>query len=318
MSKKYLLVASTGGHLTQLAKLAPRLGVDPNSVWLTFRSPQSISLLPGSRKVFVPYVAPRDFKGVIRTAGVVYRTLRGERFDSVVSTGAGIAIGAFLAAALCRVPRLYIESVSRTNGPSLTGRLTSILHLAALRTQHPTWANRRWTYHGSVLNEYSRVPATPRTKSCGRRILVTLGTIKPYRFDAAVDAVLRCVAPTDTIVWQLGATSRRNLPGKTFDLLDSERFIDEVRAADIVISHAGVGTIIQLLDQGIYPIILVRRSERNEHVDDHQSQIAQLLTTEDLAVTVEAPLMEEKHLIQAQQYQVAAREREDQEGNQWC
>jgi hypothetical protein len=43
--RKLLLVASTGGHLAQLVRLAPGLGASPSSLWVTFDSVQSRSLL---------------------------------------------------------------------------------------------------------------------------------------------------------------------------------------------------------------------------------------------------------------------------------
>lgn len=55
---RQLLVASTGGHLAQIVKWAPRIGAAEDSLWVTFESPQSESLLDGRRVLKVPYVAP--------------------------------------------------------------------------------------------------------------------------------------------------------------------------------------------------------------------------------------------------------------------
>ena len=45
-SSDTMLVASTGGHLAQMFKLAPRIEPDPaRRVWVTFDTPQSRSLL---------------------------------------------------------------------------------------------------------------------------------------------------------------------------------------------------------------------------------------------------------------------------------
>src|SRR4051794_32845834 len=84
---KLVLAASTGGHLWQLSRLAPHLGAAEDSLWVTFDSPQSRSLLKGRRVLYLPYIAPRDFKAA---AGVIFplRTaFRNEQFDGVVSTG---------------------------------------------------------------------------------------------------------------------------------------------------------------------------------------------------------------------------------------
>ena len=82
--KKVLLVASTGGHLFQLTRLAPRLGLSPDSEWVTFDTPQSRSLLKGKVVHHVPYVAPRDWKNIVR-AHHQTRNLRHD-FDATLST----------------------------------------------------------------------------------------------------------------------------------------------------------------------------------------------------------------------------------------
>src|SRR4051812_32040219 len=89
--KKLLLVASTGGHLWQLSRLAPRLGASTESLWMTFDSPQSRSLLEGRRTAYLPYVAPRDWRGTLRAWHRIRAVVVAEHFDAVVSTGAAIA-----------------------------------------------------------------------------------------------------------------------------------------------------------------------------------------------------------------------------------
>lgn len=297
---KHLLVASTGGHLAQLHRIAGTLGVSDDSLWVTFDTPQSRALLEGRRVLTVPYVAPRDWRGVLRATRMILRGTRGESFDRVVSTGAALAVSGFLAATLKRVPRLYIESISRVRGPSMTGRLVAALRLASLQTQHRAWATSRWVYRDSVLSSYSTEPATdgvgeavPSSEAgpggAPASLFVALGTIKPYRFDAAVDAVLDTGLASSDTVWQLGATTDRELPGRVCGEMSGQEFERCARGADAVITHAGVGTVMQLLDWGIRPVVLVRRAHRGEHVDDHQTQIADLLRQHDLATVADEP-----------------------------
>ncbi len=291
---KYLMVASTGGHLAQLNRIAGSMDVHDDSLWVTFDTPQSRALLRGRRVLTVPYVAPRDWRGVLHAAWIILRRTRGESFDRVVSTGAALAVAAFLAARVKRVPRLYIESISRVQGPSMTGRLVAWLRLASLQTQHRGWASSRWVYRGSVLAGYTSEPAPGGAPSADAldappAMFVALGTIKPYRFDAAVDAVLGTGLASERTVWQLGATTERELPGVVRGEVSGEEFERCAREADVVVTHAGVGTVMQLLDWGIRPVVLVRRAHRGEHVDDHQTQIAELLRQHDLATVAEEP-----------------------------
>jgi len=285
--RKLLLVASTGGHLAQLVRLAPGLGASRDSLWITFDSMQSRSLLAGQRRIHVPYVRPRDYIGMMRAAGIVRRVLKHESFDGAVSTGAGLAVSALPQAAISGVPSLYIESVSRVEGPSLSGRMLAASRLVSLRTQHPAWATDRWTTHPSVLSTYHPLI---RHQPDHPSLFVTLGTIEGYRFDSLVDAVLASGLADERTVWQLGYTNNRtDLPGQVYQMMPSAQFVDAALSADVVITHAGVGTFMGLLEMGIFPVIVTRRKHRGEHVDDHQTQIAELAGFLGVARAVDAP-----------------------------
>lgn len=284
---KALLVASTGGHLSELLRLTPTFEPDPDSLWVTFRTPQSEKLLEGRRVHYLPYIGPRDLRGTLRAVPQVHELVRREHFDLAVSTGAAIAVGALPVTAAAGVPSTYIESVCRLAGPSVTGRILARVPRVALRTQHAGWAGGRWHAHPSVLDEYRSVPRDrPRT---GGGLFVTLGTIRGYRFDSAVDAVLASGLADERTVWQLGATQRDDLPGTVAEQLTPDEFARCAVEADVVVAHAGVGTLLDLLALGVYPVQAVRRSSRGEHVDDHQLQIADLVHERDLGRPVEGP-----------------------------
>jgi UDP-N-acetylglucosamine transferase subunit ALG13 len=290
---RVLFVASTGGHLTELHRLAPAMNAAEDSTWVTFDTEQSRSLLRGTATAFVPYVGPRGYRETARAIRRIFDILKRERPAAVVSTGAAVALSAFIAARLRRIPCFYVESVSRIQGPSLTGRIVAALHLADLRTQHPGWASSRWKPYPSVLSEYEAV-ATVTAPAALRRpqLFVTLGTIRPYRFDALIDAVLATGMANEGTVWQLGSTTRDDLPGRVVNTLSSQEFQSLCLGADVVITHAGVGTAITLLDAGIYPIVVPRRAPRHEHVDDHQLEIAELLADKGLADVHEADALD--------------------------
>lgn len=297
---RLLLAASTGGHLTQLHALARAAGVSEHATWVTFDSPQSRDLLRDQRVVWVDYIAPRDLRGTLRARRQLARDLAGARFDGVVSTGAALAVAAFLWGRAQQLPRRYVESVSRTDGPSLTGRIVRALRLADTFSQHASWASPAWPQASSVLRGYAR---RPRRDAPGSdrplRILVTLGTIRPYRFDRLVDRVLAITGPDDEITWQLGVTERAGLPGDAAALIPQGELLDAARAADVVITHSGVGTILQLLGEGISPVVVPRRRQHREHIDDHQLQIWQLLADSRVAHPVEVEDLSRASLLAA-------------------
>jgi beta-1,4-N-acetylglucosaminyltransferase len=59
-----------------------------------------------------------------------------------------------------------------------------------------------------------------------------------------------------------------------------------LRAARVVISHAGVGSILSAAQHGHRPVVVPRLAQLGEHVDDHQSQLARALEATGRAVVV--------------------------------
>lgn len=295
--RKHLFVASTGGHIAQLSRLAPGLDPTDDSLWVTFDSPQTRSLLAGRRRVHVPYVRPRDASGAARAAAIIRRILRHEHFDAAVSTGAAIAVSALPLAAMAGVPSTYIESISRVNGPSLSGRLVAATGLVEMRTQHPTWAGGRWGLHPSVFSTFRSSRREPVERPS---LFVTLGTIQGYRFDSLIEAVLATGLADERTVWQTGfTTGRTDLPGRVHEQMGAAEFESAARSADVVISHAGVGNLLGFLEMGIRPVLVTRRKHRGEHVDDHQTQVAGLVGDLDIASVVDAPLLGRRLVLEA-------------------
>jgi UDP-N-acetylglucosamine--N-acetylmuramyl-(pentapeptide) pyrophosphoryl-undecaprenol N-acetylglucosamine transferase len=278
--KKFCIVASTGGHLVQAVSWHKRLQLDEASTFVTFDSPQSQSLLANHRRMYVPYVAPRAIDGVLRSIPSMLRTLKSERFDGVLSTGAGLGLAGLASAKLQRLPFYYIESVSRFEGPSLTGKLVSFTERRTF-TQHSGYP-AGWAYAGSLLDEYEPELALDLAPRRGLRIFVTLGTIRPYTMERLVSTVQGLLREGDSVTWQLGATPDIGLPGRVRDYMSAKEFEAECREADVVVTHAGVGSLLALLDMGKRPVVMTRRKDLREHVDDHQCQVARELATRGL------------------------------------
>ncbi|MFC9836881.1 glycosyltransferase [Rhodococcus sp. NPDC127530] len=302
---KVLWVASTGGHLEQLVRIAEGLDDDKSSLWVTFESQQSRSLLSERNVHFVDYVSPRDVRGAINAARKVRPMIVNGDFDFCVSTGAGLAAFVLPMARAHGIQTLYVESVSRTQGPSLTGRLMRIAPGVSTFTQHREWSTRKWRYLGSLLETWDVRQQDKRNDSI--KILVTLGTIKPYRFDRAVDAVLKMIEPNDEVVWQLGATARTSLPGMVHTEIRATELMQIAKSSDVVITHSGVGSILSLLDAGIAPVLAVRERASGEHVDDHQKQIADAMVGRGLACRLDLDTPDRGVLLEAQRLVVEKR-----------
>jgi UDP-N-acetylglucosamine--N-acetylmuramyl-(pentapeptide) pyrophosphoryl-undecaprenol N-acetylglucosamine transferase len=298
--ERILFVASAGGHIAELRRLAERIPSADESLWVSFDGDQARSVLADVPSLSVAYIAPRDGLAVLLAVRSFLPLLRGGQYDRVISTGAAVAVSAFIAARLARVPATYIESVARVDGPSLTGRIVQTLRLAELRMQHPNWNRRGWHPWPNVLAQYPRLPEIGPAPAGGLyKVFVTIGTIHPYRFDSVVDAVLRSGLANEHTVWQLGCTTRDDLPGTVLEQMTFEEFQKQAQLADVVVTHAGVGSLFALLDLGIHPVVVPRRRRRNEHVDDHQEQIAEHLRDLGVAHVVEAPGLVAEDLLVA-------------------
>jgi UDP-N-acetylglucosamine transferase subunit ALG13 len=291
--QKCLLVASSGGHIAQLNWLAGSADVHEDSLWMTFRTEQTEALLAGRRVAWLDYVPPRGFRELGPASAAIMRTLARERFDTAMSTGAGLALPALLGQAAKGGRSVYVESISRVDGPSQTGRILARAPRIERYTQHRGWADKRWAWAGSVLDGLEATPATPRDGI--RNVLVTLGTIKPFRFDRLVDRLLAVLPADASVTWQLGCTTRTDLPGEVHAELPATRMSELFASSDLVVSHAGVATALQLGAVGANTILVPRRSAHGEHVDDHQTQIARLFAGAGLARVVEADDLKPEH-----------------------
>jgi UDP-N-acetylglucosamine transferase subunit ALG13 len=282
-----LLVASTGGHLSQLHALAPRIpGADPaDRTWVTFDTPQSRSLLAGEDVVFVRYTAPRDWRSLARNLAPAWRLLSDSRFGHVISTGSGIALTFLPLARAKGLPATYVESAARSEGPSMTGRILARVPGVRLGTQYHAWADERWAYVGSVLDGWAPAERAPGAEEAApiRRVLVTLGTI-PYDFRRLVERMLAIVPAEAEVTWQTGATDVSGLPIEARALMPGDELEAAIRAADVVVAHAGTGSALAVLGAGRCPLLVPRERAHGEHVDDHQRQIASELAARGLAL----------------------------------
>ena len=301
--KKCLLVASTGGHIAQMDWLLGNTDVHRDSLWMTSRTPQTEELLVGRRVVWLPYVPPRGFRELVPASRRISWHVTRERFDIAVSTGAGLAVPALMTQQALGRRAVYVESISRVDGPSATGRLLAKVPGIERYTQHRGWAGGRWQWAGSVLDGVE-VARRPRTGV--RKVFVTLGTIRPYRFDRLVDRLLEVLPDDVEVTWQLGATTRTDLPGTVVDQLPAYLAAELMAASDLVVAHAGVATALQLAACGTDTVLVPRRAAHGEHVDDHQTQIARLFAGAGLAQVVEADALLPQHFGRHPHVPVAA------------
>jgi len=256
----------------QLFELAPRLQLPADRVWVTIDSAQTRSLLAGERVFHLLPSKPRDVGVALRNALSSRSLFRSDRVDVVVSTGSSTAAAVLPVAAAHRVRTIYIESATRVNGPSAAGRLMELLPGVATYTQHDTWDRRGWTYAGSIFDAFDPEPLADGPPV--RRVVVTLGSSAFYGFRRLVERLVAILPEDVEVLWQTGSTDVSGLGVEGRASMPAAELVAHMRAADVVIAHAGTGTILDALDSGKHPIVVPRSVRRGEHVDDHQEQIA--------------------------------------------
>jgi UDP-N-acetylglucosamine transferase subunit ALG13 len=79
------------------------------------------------------------------------------------------------------------------------------------------------------------------------------------------------------ILIQKGYSSYRPQSARYFDFVPIQTAIEYIRKSKLVISHAGIGTIILCKEYGTPLIILPRKKKYGEHGTDHQVEIAKAI-----------------------------------------
>jgi UDP-N-acetylglucosamine:LPS N-acetylglucosamine transferase len=121
-ARPLLIVCSSGGHLLQMQELRAAWG-DFERVWVTFDKSDARSLLQGERVVHAFSPTNRNIPNLLRNLRLAWRMLRSERPAAILTTGAGVAVPFAWVGRVLGVPTLYVESVTRIEGLSLSARL---------------------------------------------------------------------------------------------------------------------------------------------------------------------------------------------------
>jgi UDP-N-acetylglucosamine transferase subunit ALG13 len=116
-------------------------------------------------------------------------------------------------------------------------------------------------------------------------IFVTLGT-QAYPFDRLLRGL---DGLEEELVVQGGSSTHRPEGATWFDFLDYPQLVEYVRAARVVVTHAGVGSVMTVVAEGKRPIVVPRLARYAEAVDDHQLPFARRMDDAGLVRLVEDP-----------------------------
>lgn len=119
---KLCLVCSAGGHFMGLYILK-EFWQDYEHFWVTLTGPDTTSLLVKEEVYWGYSPTNRSLKNLIKNTFFALRVLAKEKPHFIISTGAGIAIPFIYVAKLYGIKTIYIESLSRVNDLSLSGKI---------------------------------------------------------------------------------------------------------------------------------------------------------------------------------------------------
>jgi beta-1,4-N-acetylglucosaminyltransferase len=150
-TRSCLLVASSGGHLLQLHRIAGSLP-DVQRTWVTFRAPDAVSLLAQEEVVFAFSPTNRHLRNLMRNLGLAWTLIEKERPRIVISTGAGVGVPFCWIGRLFGARIIFVDSLTRVTGPSLSGRLVApIAHRYLVQWEELASRHRKAEYFGGVI-----------------------------------------------------------------------------------------------------------------------------------------------------------------------
>jgi UDP-N-acetylglucosamine:LPS N-acetylglucosamine transferase len=149
-ARRVLLVCSPGGHLQQL--LALELAWEGlEASWVTLPGRDVEDLLDGHAVELAHGPTNRSLRMLLRNLPVAWRIIRARDPDVILSTGAGVAVPFFWVGRLLGRRCVYVESLTRVDSVSLSGRLVyPVAH--AFMVQWRGAQRLRRSYHvGTIL-----------------------------------------------------------------------------------------------------------------------------------------------------------------------
>lgn len=146
---KIALVSSHGGHLTEMLYLMEAFE-NHEIFFITYKNPTTLKL--NYKKYLTENIGTSPWK-MVKTFFRIFKILRKEKPDLVVSTGSEIAIPVSILAKMMMIKIIYIESWCRVKTKSGTGRILYYLSNIFL-VQWPDLVKKygkKATYKGAVI-----------------------------------------------------------------------------------------------------------------------------------------------------------------------
>lgn len=149
-----LIVCSSGGHLLQMLELREAWAAFER-VWVTFDKSDTRSLLRDEHVIHAHGPTNRNVPNLVRNAHLAVKVLAELQPSAILTTGAGVAVPFAWVGRMQGIPTIYVESLTRIDGLSLSGRMIAPV-ASRLYAQWPQLADPsagRIRFAGNLLGD---------------------------------------------------------------------------------------------------------------------------------------------------------------------
>ena len=281
-----LLVTEPGGHLLEMWAMRDVAAAERRA-WCTIDSPDVRSLLRDERVMLGAGPTCRNLPNLLRNMRVALRIVPRHRPRVILCTGSGIVVPFALVGRLHGARVLYVECGGRVNGPSLSCRIVSrVTHRTYVQWPELVEHVRDGEFHGRL--PWERAVDAPPAGEGTHGTVFTVGTSRMFPFDRLVRSS-EAVGQPGRVLVQRGASTVRPDGAEVVDWLSFDALREEIGAAGAVVTHGGIGSVLLAVMLGHRPVVMPRRPELGESVDDHQVEFARRLEQEGLVTVADGP-----------------------------
>ncbi|HBY01622.1 MAG TPA: UDP-N-acetylglucosamine--LPS N-acetylglucosamine transferase [Rikenellaceae bacterium] len=123
-----------------------------NHFWVSFPTQDALYLLMKEKAYWAYYPTNRNIINLFKNFGLAWRILRNERPSLLITTGAGVAVPFIFIGKLLRIKTIYLESITRNEEISLSGRLIyPVVDVFLVQWQELAEKHKKAVYKGQVI-----------------------------------------------------------------------------------------------------------------------------------------------------------------------
>ena len=147
--KKIIAVASIGGHWIQLLRIAQPMAEHYEMVYVSTH-PKCATMVEGQKFFQTADFSRSDAWKLIPSFFKAIKTIRQEKPDTIITTGAAPGLVYLMAGKLLGRKTIWIDSIANVNHLSLSGRIAAIF-VSRVYTQWQHLSTEKINYAGDIF-----------------------------------------------------------------------------------------------------------------------------------------------------------------------